>query len=118
LTVHQNGASRGPGGKPAHHYFWRLIMGVMQEALVRVGFQPTKPLRPRDMRRAQEREDITLAFHNFLDGVLKPLISVRKVQVQQAGGFYRARYEGTKISCFGDTSSEAKSNLKLWEELC
>lgn len=45
-------------------------MGTIQQALQDVGYQPT--IRPRDIRRAQEREDITQALHNFLDGVMGP----------------------------------------------
>jgi hypothetical protein len=43
-----------------------------------------------------------------------PPIQTRKVIIQRAGGFYRARYEGCENSCFGDTPKDAASKLKFW----
>jgi hypothetical protein len=44
----------------------------------------------------------------------KTLIPPRKVQVQRAGGLYRARFEGDSESCFGITPNEATKRLKFW----
>jgi hypothetical protein len=43
-------------------------------------------------------------------------VQAREVQVERAGGFYRARYKGEAMSCLGRTSKEATSRLRFWEE--
>ena len=37
-----------------------------------------------------------------------------KIQVQKAGGFVKARYEGRTTCCFGLTPEEAINKLKLF----
>jgi len=81
-------------------------MGTMQTALTDVGFRP----RLRTLRRAAERE--RLALETVVDGVFEPLIKNRKVVVQRAGGYYKARYVGQAACCFGETPEEASCKLK------
>lgn len=40
----------------------------------------------------------------------------RKIQIQRAGGLYRARYEGESTSCLGFTQQEAKKKLEFWRD--
>jgi hypothetical protein len=39
-----------------------------------------------------------------------------KVQVQRAGGFYRARWEGRSTSCFAFTTEVAIKRLKFFDQ--
>lgn len=87
-------------------------MGVMQAALEGVGFKPT--IRPRDLRRLQERQAVTESLEKALDGVFAPLIKERKVRLQYAGDFYRARFDGMRNNYFGRTAEEATERLNLW----
>jgi hypothetical protein len=88
-------------------------MSTMLEALQDVGYKPT--IRPSDVRRQQERQATTDALAQALDGVIDPLImNPRRVEVQRAGGFYRARYEGYENSVFGDNPKQAIERLRLW----
>jgi hypothetical protein len=73
----------------------------MRTALKGVGIQP--------------RVSVPASLENVIDGLVKPLIKPRKVQVQRAGDFYKARYEGTKDATFGETPSKAAYNLRLWD---
>jgi hypothetical protein len=115
-----------------------MFMSIMQTALQDVGYKPT--IRPRDIRRAQERQDTTALLEKALDGMLAPLTikevprstaiegspapangkivvvrgRERKIVVQRAGGFYRARYQGMVNSCFGTSPGAAASALKFF----
>jgi hypothetical protein len=90
-------------------------MSTIQQALQDVGYQPT--IRPRDIRRAQEREDITQALQKFLDGVMAPLIKVRRIQIRQAGSHYKVRYEGQNDCCFVSDPKHAAKRLSVFERL-
>lgn len=90
-------------------------MSTIQEALQDVGYKP--PTR-RQMRRhninlfaTEERPTIEKIIDRVIDPITRPL----KVQVQRAGGYYRARFEGRQISCFGLTPEQATKNLKFFE---
>lgn len=87
-------------------------MGVMQAALESVGYKPT--IRPRDLQRRQERQDITELLEKALDGVFEPLIKQRKVLVKYQGGIYKARFDGMPNVTFANTPAGAESALKYW----
>jgi|SRR5580658_687835 hypothetical protein len=106
-------------------------MGTLQEALQNVispqvhrpvtkavACKPT--IRPRDVRRAQEREreceQVTASLENFIDGVLAPLTKVRKISISKAGDYYKARYEGRATSVFVYEPKNAKKNLRFFGE--
>jgi hypothetical protein len=72
-------------------------MNALQQALQNVGYKQVTQAKP------------TLA--NIVDTLLAPI--TRKIQVQKAGGFYRARYAGRPTSCFGLTAEQAIKYLKL-----
>ena len=82
-------------------------MSTMQQALIEVGFKP----RLRTLRRAAERERLTLA--PFVDGVTAPITKVRNIQVQKAGTHYRARFEGSASSIFSDNNTPSNISRKL-----
>jgi len=79
-------------------------MSTMQQALMEVGFQP----RLRTLRRAAERERL----ETVVDEVIAPITKPRKIQVQRAGGHYKARWEGESACCFGSTPESATERLK------
>ncbi len=85
-------------------------MSTMQQALSEVGVKP----RLRTLRRAAERERLRL--ETVVDEVFEPLIKrPLKVQITRVGGYFKARYEGRAICCFGHTPIEATKNLKFFD---
>jgi hypothetical protein len=107
-----------------------VYMSTLQEALQNiisphhspVVLQPVakvvacKPTRPRDVRRSQEREQVTLSLEKFIDGLIEPLVKPRKIVISKAGDFYKARYEGRATSVFVYELKNAKKNLKFFGE--
>lgn len=43
-------------------------------------------------------------------------VGEREIQVQKAGGLYRARYVGEATCCLGTTATEAKNRLEFWRK--
>jgi hypothetical protein len=96
-------------------------MRTFEQQLVSVGYQPTfQPSHTTTHREigataASYRKVFDeKSFENALDGVIEPLIKVRKVIVTRAGDHYRARYEGQANNTIGNTQGEAKSRLKMF----
>ena len=55
-------------------------------------------------------------LENTIDGVLEPLMTLpRKIQVQRAGGYFKARFEGRSTCCFGHSPREATKNLRFFD---
>ena len=53
-------------------------------------------------------------LESVVDEVIAPIIKVRTIQVQRAGGFYRARFDGEATCCFGDTPQQAIKRAKFF----
>jgi hypothetical protein len=54
-------------------------------------------------------------LENNLDGVFEPMTKQRRVQVQRAGGYFKARYQGRSTCCFGYSRKDATKNLKFFD---
>ena len=55
-------------------------------------------------------------LENTIDGVFEPLTKqARKVQTTRAGGYFKARYEGRSICCFGYSRKDAARKLKYFD---
>jgi hypothetical protein len=95
-------------------------MSTMMEALQQVGFRPT--IRPRDVRKSKERQTTTAIIEAILeDAATQPVCissfseaPMRRIIYQKSGGFIRARFEGMRNNCFGNSPSDAGSRLKMW----
>jgi hypothetical protein len=72
-------------------------------------------VKQRDLRRTQEREQITTSLERFVDGVLAPIMKLRTVTLTKAGNFTKARYEGRSSFVFGFDERDARSRLKAWD---
>ena len=91
-------------------------MSTMQQALQDVGLEPTKTrqtIRRHNMARFGTEEKPTLA--TIVDAVFAPITKTRKIQVQRAGGFYRARYAGRPTTCFALTAEQAIKYLRFFD---
>ena len=75
-------------------------MSNIQTALREVGYKPTQPKARPTLGKALRR-------------IFKPLTrDKRNIQVQRAGAFYTARYEGCSDFVFGDCSESAIDRLR------
>lgn len=78
-------------------------MSTMQEAFESLGYRPPKPQRPPTMGKV-------------IDELFIPITKRERIRVHRAGGYYRARFEGRTINCFGLTREQAIKNLKFFEQ--
>jgi len=72
----------------------------------------------RTAREMMTHNTVFLSFEERLEGVvdevIAPIIKLRKIQVQRAGGFYKARFDGEATCCFGDTPQLAIKRAKFF----
>lgn len=76
-------------------------MSTLEQALQGVGYKQVTRTKP--------------SLASIVDAVMTPITKARKIQVQKAGGFYRARYAGRPTSCFGYTPEAATKALKFFD---
>lgn len=92
-------------------------MSILQTALQEVGFKTT--IRPRDVRRMQERDAVTASLESMADDVLAPMTRrPRKIQVQRAGTHLKIRYVGRPTFVLIDarcTPSEGFRKLRCFD---
>ncbi len=110
-------------------------MSTMKTALQQVGFKTNArqmmrhnreflgidqtPIRPRDVRRMQERDAVTASMEKIADDVLTLLTRrTRKVVISKAGTHLRVRYEGRQTSVLIDarqTQAEGANKLRVFD---
>ena len=110
-------------------------MSTLQTALQQGGFKTTArqmmrhnreffgidqpPIRPRDVRRMQERDAVTASMGKIVDDVLSPLTRrSRKVVISKAGAHLKVRYEGRPTWVLIDaqqTQSEGAKKLRMFD---
>jgi hypothetical protein len=75
-------------------------------------------MRTRTAREMMTHNTVRLTFEeqlgNIVDEVIAPTIKLRKIQMQKAGGFYKARFDGEATCCFGDTPQQATKRVKFF----
>jgi len=107
-------------------------MGTLQEALTEalqpgVGYKPTPKRKERRQVAAinrlvvkpqQPQPTVNFAelFEKLVEDVISPIRRPRTIQVTEQGGFYRARFDGEAISCFGNSPTQATKKLKYFSE--
>jgi|HubBroStandDraft_5_1064220.scaffolds.fasta_scaffold216371_2 hypothetical protein len=75
-------------------------------ALTDVGYKPRKTTQPTIGSLIAE-----MGKHNREMFAIPP----PKIIVTKAGGYYRARFDGGKMFCFGENPAQARKRLEFWE---
>jgi hypothetical protein len=78
-----------------------------------MSFQPTPPNRA--ARRAVERQKLDDSLVLIANGVVNPITKERTIQVQRAGGYFKARFAGSAIFCFGVDPQQATKRVKYFD---
>lgn len=75
-------------------------MTTIKKALQEVGFRPSKKIA------------VKATLKQLVDDALYPIAKPRPIQVQRAGGYYKARFAGQASFTFGDTPEDAEEKLR------
>jgi hypothetical protein len=88
-------------------------VSTIEIAFQNLGYKPSKSERA---MMTHNREIIRLADFNrvFEAEVVEHCVKPRKVQVQRAGGIYKARYHGEQTFVLGDSPADVISRLRTW----
>jgi hypothetical protein len=75
-------------------------------------------MQTRTARQMMAHNTVFFTFEERLESVvyevIAPIVKLRKIQVQRAGGFYKARFDGEATCCFGDNPQQATKRVKFF----